>query len=238
MATAHPQPRAGRLRPALAAFGTRVQRVVAAAVSRPTTWILFVGTLWAIPLGRSLTRDLPAPPAMLGQLPAFELTTENGETLTPMSARGRMWIVQFATLDAVQDDTAWVAAHLRLQHRLRFMSDSARILTVTVDPEHDTRERLAAFSLMHRVNPAQWTMATGRTADLHAALSDELRQQRAEVPADATLATTGYFVLIDPDLRVRGYYPPDQAGMDALIADCGLIANLYEPAETPAEIAS
>ncbi len=44
---------------------------------------------------------------------------------------------------------------------------------------------------------------------------------------------TGYFLLVDPDLRVRGFYPPNQDGIDRMVVDCGLVANFYQPAQPP-----
>lgn len=231
-AAAHPF-RLG-VRSRLAASGAGVQRGVSAAVRRPWVWVVCVGALWALPLGRSLTRALPAQPAVLaGDVPAFSLSTENNTPLTTADLRGRMWIVRFAVWDSVEGDGDWSDTHLRLQHRLRNMGDSARLLTVTTDPDHDTADRLYRYARAHYANPYQWTFATGPSGDLHDALSAVLRREHPELLADSTLADSHYFVLLDPETRIRGFYPPDEVGVEHLIADCGLIANLYEPARAP-----
>lgn len=222
-----------RLHPRLTAGGAAVQATVAAAVSRPLTWVLFVGLMFGLPLGKSVTRTLPLPPPVLGQVPPFALVTDKGETWHADRFRGRVWVAGFMTLDRLAQDNRHTALLGQIQHRFRNMGDSAQILSISIAPATDTPARLMAYAQAQHANPFIWHFVSGPTADLHETLSTQAREHRPELIEGVSLADSGYFVLVDPDLRVRGFYPPTPEGLDALVLDCALVANLYIPAAAP-----
>ncbi len=226
-------PRRRRRRAAVAKLGARVQRTAAGALARPLTWVLFVGFMFAVPLTKTFGRELPPPPPVLGTVPAFALTNEHGEARQEQHLRGRVWIGEFMTLDQHERDHHRAQLLGEIQHRMRNMGGSAKILSISVAPASDTPLRLLAYATQQHANPYVWNFCTGETAALHDALSRLLREQHDDLLPGAMLADTGYFVLVDADLRVRGFYPPTPAGLDALIFNCGLVANLYRPAAQP-----
>lgn len=194
--------------------------------------------MFALPMGRAMTRTLPPQPPVLTTVPAFTLTNENGDTRAAEQLRGRIWIAEFMALDRLPSDGARAILVGDVQHRLRNMGQSAQIMSISVAPEVDTPARLYDYARAHHANPYVWNFFTGASAELHEALSALNREQDATLLAGSTLVDNGYFVLVDPDLHVRGFYPPTPDGIDALILDCAIVANLYRPPQPSEGIAS
>jgi len=217
------------LPPRLSIALLRTQALAAALVSRPIVWALFVGTMFALPLAKAFTRELPLPPPVLSDLPAFTLTQEGGTAFGSEMLRGHVWVAEFGRYGQDSEREARTDRLLHIQHRMRNMGETGRIVSVSVDPERDTPTQLRNYATEHNANPYMWVFLTGETAPLHEALSAGLRAHVSGLLPTSTVADSGYLVLVDPDLRVRGYYPPTADGVDRLVLDMGLIANLYEP---------
>ncbi|HET6146457.1 MAG TPA: SCO family protein, partial [Polyangia bacterium] len=60
-------------------------------VTHPLFWIAAVGLLFGVPLGRSVLRRAPTPPATLGSVPDFTLTDQTGHPFGTQDLRGRVW---------------------------------------------------------------------------------------------------------------------------------------------------
>jgi protein SCO1/2 len=145
----------------------------------------------------------------------FELVDHEGNTLDERALAGR-WHLVFAGFTHCPDicpTTLTMLAELRL----RLAGAGPQILFVSVDPERDTPGRLTAY--LRHFDPG-FTGATGSPAAI-AAFTRELGLAQVKVPgvgADYTVDHSAALVLIDPQVRVAGYFqaPHD---VEALAAD-------------------
>ncbi len=108
--------------------------------------------------------------------------------------------------------------------------DAIRFLSFSVNPEHDTPPVLAAFAARFAADPARWKFLTGPPAALKAAAEQGFRiaVNRGAALADGTPNITHgtHFVLLDRQLRIRGYYDSDEAArLDQLAADAAALAR-------------
>jgi protein SCO1/2 len=99
-----------------------------------------------------------------------------------------------------------------------------------VDPEHDTPAVLAAFAARYRADPARWKFLTGPPAAVRAAVEQGFRiaVERGAALADGApnIVHGTHFVLLDRELRIRGYYDSDDAArLDQLAADAARLAR-------------
>src|SRR6266849_6616224 len=73
-------------------LGSRVQARLAALVSRPLFWSLFIALGLGIPIVRALRVALPRPLPVLSAVPEFHLTDQNGEPFGSQQLRGKVWV--------------------------------------------------------------------------------------------------------------------------------------------------
>src|SRR6185503_16081485 len=70
-------------------------------VGRPWFWALVIGSLFSLPLIRTLLRPPPKFPPVRGTVPAFTLTRESGKPFGEKDLANKVWVVsRFSDDDA------------------------------------------------------------------------------------------------------------------------------------------
>jgi cytochrome oxidase Cu insertion factor (SCO1/SenC/PrrC family) len=196
--------------------GRRLQACVAKLVGSRLFWVLFVGTLFGLPLGRSLARTLPPAPSVLGQIEPFELEDQYGYPVSDTSLRGKMWVLAFASASG-QAGTSFDEQR-DVVYRTRNLGAAFRMITVTTKPEEDTREVRRAAVEKHSSSSQLWAFLGGSRVQVERATA------AAIAPLSATEAGEQLF-LFDRRGRLRGVYSPDKIGLDRLMQDLSYVAN-------------
>jgi protein SCO1/2 len=104
------------------------------------------------------------------------------------------------------------------------------LLSVSVDPEHDTPAVLREFASRYGADPARWRFLTGEAGAVERAVEEGFKLEvarRGETP-DGTpdIVHDLHFVLIDRQLRIRGYYDSDvPERLDDLVRDAQRLAH-------------
>jgi protein SCO1/2 len=102
---------------------------------------------------------------------------------------------------------------------------NVQIFSFTVDPETDSVSQMKKYASEHAYTPGKWHFLTGEKADLYALARKSffvLKPAEAQNLGDAgsDFIHTNNFVLIDPQLRIRGYYDgTSQKEVNQLISD-------------------
>lgn len=153
--------------------------------------------------------DLP----VLGTVPAFTLTAGDGRTVSADALRGQVWIADFIFTRCPGQCPVLTANMAKLQTALP--ADAAgvvRLVSFSVDPAHDTPEALRAYAERFGADGARWTFLTGDREALYTLIRDGFHLAIDEEPGSTEMIThSDRFILVDRDLRIRGYYD----GMDA-----------------------
>jgi protein SCO1 len=160
----------------------------------------------AVANGRSVARNIrptgspdvaiPAPPEKLAigsSLPDFQLTDQHGLTLRPADLRGKVVAIDFIyTRCPLPDVCPRLSANFALlQRRFRDLAgDSLVLLTVTVDPEFDTPEVLAAYAHRWAAGPG-WRFLTGDVAALAASLGEVYWTDEGSIGHNSTTTIIG-----------------------------------------------
>jgi len=193
-----------------------------ALLARIGAFILLCGAAFGLgQLARtgSDSGDLPS----VFPVPAFELTDQDGHPFGSQQLRGRVWIASFLFTSCSQACPILAAQLANLRTRLAQHGDRVHVVSVTVDPEVDTPERLREFA-GHYGGTAGWTLLTGAPEDVRATTQraffqpDATRHEIETAPGYDLLHGTGV-LLIDRDGRCRGLYPTDGEGLDRLVVD-------------------
>lgn len=182
-------------------------------------WAFFAGIV-LLTLIRPLLRFDPAPPPVLGELPAYSLVDPGGAEFGSEQLAGRVYVANFFFTSCASICPPMMRAVKTLQDRLRAEGiDGVRIVSVTVDPETDTPGRLAEYGAALGVDPARWTLLTGERDEIRVLAVEGFKTamgEREEVAEGGLfdIAHAGKLVLIDRRGRIRGYFDYDALGLD------------------------
>lgn len=166
---------------------------------------------------------------VLGTVPDFAFTDQTGAPVRSADLRGHVHIANFIFTRCPTVCPTTTLKMQRMGERLAGQ-DAIRFLSFSVDPEHDTPPVLAAFAARFHAEPARWKFLTGPPAAVKAAAEQGFRiaVDRGAALADGTPTITHgtHFVLLDRQLRIRGYYDSDEAArLDQLAADAAALAR-------------
>lgn len=184
--------------------------------SRSRTWALSLLAVLAAGLtvaafARALVRH-EAPPVM-GRLPPFALVEAGGRRVTDADLRGRPWVANFIFTRCAG---ACPAMTTRLATLRADAPADVRLVSITVDPAHDTPEVLGRYARRAGAGP-DWLFLTGSRDDLYRLAIDGFKLGVQEVAledqsgGDGPFVHSSHFVLVDGAGRVRGYYDSTEA---------------------------
>jgi protein SCO1/2 len=100
-----------------------------------------------------------------------------------------------------------------------------RFVSISVDPEYDTPEVLAAYGARFEADPERWQFLTGPLQELERTVVKGFKVHRGDPEPSATDPTLveimhgEHFVLVDAQGAIRGYYRSDASGLKELEAD-------------------
>jgi protein SCO1/2 len=175
---------------------------------RRMLWGLLVAVLLAVVAAAALQRlQRPEPPPVLGQVPAFSLTNRDGRAVGLADLAGAPWVADFIFTRCPASCPVMTARMARLNRELP-ADLGVRMVSITVDPDHDTPQVLRKYAASFQA-PDRWLFLTGNKEALFR-LSKEGFKLGVEVNTrtesiEPILHSTR-FVLVDGLGRIRGYY--------------------------------
>src|SRR5215475_7419843 len=156
-------------------------------------------------------RELPE----LGEVPQFHLTAQTGQPFDSKILDGHVWVADFIYTTCT-GPCPMMSSHMRRLETQTAETPDVRLVSFTVDPEHDTPPVLAAYAKHFLAVPPRWWFLTGETAKLNDVGLKSFHLNG--VDGSATHSTR--FALVDRKMRIRGYYTTgDDAFMPKLIHD-------------------
>jgi len=214
--------------------------VAETSVSTPTpgrlrlspAWLLFAALALAIPIAPMLGSRRPPALPQLGELPQFSLTDQRGHSFGRDDLRGRVWVADFVF-------TSCADACPRLTRQMRSLQDRLDphgrigLLSISVDPERDTPDRLRQYGETYGAREDLWRFLTGSPTEVERTVvkgfkiamakvpaAPAARQSEDELRAEAIDILHGdRLVLVDSAARIRGYYVADDAGTAKVLRD-------------------
>ena len=142
-------------------------------------------------------RPLP----VLGQIPAFHLTAQDGRPFDSRSLAGKIWVADFIFTNCPGPCPMMSSRMRQVQAATADLADM-RLVSFTVDPAHDTPPVLAAYSKHFLAEPGRWFFLTGEQSRLN-----DLGLHAFHLNAvDESLDHSTRFALVDRRGQVRGYY--------------------------------
>jgi protein SCO1/2 len=146
-----------------------------------------------------------------GELGRFSFTSSAGTTFSDGDLKNKVTIYACFFTCCTEQCPALSGAVARLQHDLADLPD-VRLVSITVDPEHDSPEKLRAYSETFGARPDRWLFLTGDRADVERFVIKQLKQGLdRNTSKDATPGNkfdhSDRLTLVDRAGRVRGWFP-------------------------------
>ena len=193
----------------------------------PWFWSIFLSLSFGLPLVRSLMRKLPDDPPVLFKIPDFKLVDEEGATFDSHNLDGKFYVASFMFTTCKSVCPRILRKLQIVQKRLRGLGDHVRILSFSVDPETDTPELLFKKARSLEANPYIWKFLTGPKEEIKNLLVKGFKVPMGEKTATSLMdvAHSQKLVLVDNMGMVRGYYSIEDADINKLVVDTGILAN-------------
>lgn len=154
----------------------------------------------------------------------FEFLNQYGEKTGLREVKGKVFVAEyfFTTCGTI---CPVMNAQMQRVQKAFAGNDKVRILSFTVDPEVDSVAQMKAYAEGHGAVKGQWHFLTGDKEELYSVARKSffvLKPAEAENLGDAgsDFIHTNNFVLVDQQLRIRGYYDgTNPKEVDQLIKD-------------------
>jgi protein SCO1/2 len=165
-----------------------------------------------------------------GTIQPFTLVDERGQPFSDEAMRGKISIVSFifTRCDTICPVTAMKLE--RIQEKTFDRGREIKLVSFTVDPKHDTPDKLAAFAKMYRADPERWRFVTGAHDAVYQVVEGSFMTSMMRMPDKPSgvpdIAHGGYFMLVDKALHIRGIYDSDRVHqLDELMSDARYLAR-------------
>lgn len=155
--------------------------------------------------------ETPAANSLLDEKPIpvepFTLTDTAGEAFDSKELEGKVWVASFFF-------SSCPGPCLNLNRRIAGLRDKVpsevRFVSISVDPENDTPEKLAAYAQSFRNSPDGWRFLTGDRDNIHQIAANFKVTAGEKAGGEHSITHTFRLMLVDQQGNIRGYY----SGMD------------------------
>lgn len=160
----------------------------------------------------------------------FAFLNQNGDTVSREDIKGKVFVAEYFFTTCGTICPKMTAQMTRVQKRFKG-NDAFKILSFTVYPEIDTVEVMKAYAEKHNAINGQWHFLTGEKDDLYYLARNSffvLKPAEAANLGDAgsDFIHTNNFVLVDQELRIRGYYDGTNiTEVNELMEDAEILLN-------------
>ena len=164
-----------------------------------------------------------------GAVPPFSFTERDGRRISLSDLTGKVWIVNFIYTNCPDTCPVQSAQMRQIQEDFKNEKD-LRLVSITVDPTHDTPEVLSEYARRFSADPTRWFFLTGDKEAIYKFAETGFRLGAVEIPHEkkpesgATHTHSPRFVLVDREAQIRGYYvSTDAEAMKRLRRDLNIL---------------
>ncbi|HTJ83556.1 MAG TPA: SCO family protein [Polyangiaceae bacterium] len=146
-------------------------------------------------------------------LPDFDLVDQKGRKVKRADLAGKVWVTDFifttcgSICPKLTQTMSAVAADVT--------DPGVRFVSITVDPENDTPEKLDAYATKYGADPSRWIFLTGEPREVEQTILKGFRVALGK-SAGGEIFHAERFVVVDKKGTVRGIYDANDAGIAEL----------------------
>lgn len=190
--------------------------------------MLLLTCMALVPVGRTLAGSSHPAPDLHIALPEFDLVDSRGGAASLEAMRGKVWVASFVFTSCPSVCPKLMQRMAQIQEDTDDLGGRLHLVTITVDPENDTPERLAAYGERFGADPARWKLWTGPVDQITGAVVDGFKimmGKQETSPGIFEVVHGERFVLVDQAGNIRGFYEANDGGIDELIADARAVLD-------------
>jgi protein SCO1/2 len=178
--------------------------------------VMALMTVGAVILPTLGLRASQQPLEVYGAMPPFTLRDQTGAEVTEDVLRGHVVIASFIFTRCPTVCPLITMKMRRVQDRTEYAADQIKLVSFSVDPAYDTPEVLAAFAAGHGADPGRWRFLTGDAKTIQRIVAEGMMLALDVMPGALpngapNVVHSEHFVLLDPELRIRGFYDSSDA---------------------------
>jgi protein SCO1/2 len=152
-------------------------------------------------------------------VPEFTMTDSAGHVFHSAELKGRVWVADFIYTNCPAECPMMTS---KMRNFSKQVDASVRLVSISVDPDHDTPAALKAFASHYGGATPQWSFLTGTPETVHLLAWSTFHV--GDVIGKIQHSTK--FALVDQRGFIRGYYSSfDPEGMQALLRDAEALSQ-------------
>ena len=156
----------------------------------------------------------------LGLVPDFTLTERSGRSVKKSDLLGSYWVASFIFTRCATTCPVAVAQLAKLQTML---PEAVRLVSFSVDPEHDSPAVLSAYAQQAGAGLDRWLFLTGEKELVYRCIREGFHlavEENSDAQDGGQVTHSPRFALVDPKGRIRGYYESSNpSDMSRLVKD-------------------
>jgi len=161
-------------------------------------------------------------------VPPFSFINQDGKIITDKDIDGKIYVANFffATCPTVCPK---MTDQLHRVQEVFKDNDDVKILSHTVNPEHDTVEVLKEYAKLHDANSKQWWFLTGNKDSIYTIAGDGYMVQAAQGKTADDFFHSQELILVDKEKHIRAIRDGlDQSDVDTLIDEIKVLIHEYK----------
>lgn len=146
----------------------------------------------------------------LSRVPDFSLLNEDGQSFGTQELKGAPYLAAFMFTRCPTICPELTARMRQIRSAVLAAGAKLQLVSISVDPEHDTPEVLLTYAKKHQADQLDWAFLTGDYKTI-AETSEQgfkvgLSGKADEAKPDLGITHGSHLVLVDADGNIRGYF--------------------------------
>lgn len=163
---------------------------------------VFITWMRSEPVFQMRSKTLPA----YGRVGDFALTEASGKPVTLAELRGKVWIASFIFTHCGGSCPIMTHHLAKVQGQLP-ARDDMKLVSISVDPKHDTPAVLTKYAAENGADRSRWWFLTGEENAIQKLARETFKLAvDAGGTAEEPIVHSSKFVLVDRNGVIRGYY--------------------------------
>ncbi|WP_226530528.1 SCO family protein [Metabacillus niabensis] len=155
------------------------------------------------------------------EVQSFSYTNQNNDPLSLDDLKGTVWVANFIFTNCETVCPPMTAHMSELQQKMKSEGVNARIISFSVDPEHDTPEKINEFTAPYSISFENWDFLTGYSQKEIEEFARESFKTIVQKPknSDQVLHGTSFYVVDQNGVVMKDYNGVENPPYDQMIKD-------------------
>ncbi|MFD2514290.1 SCO family protein [Pontibacter locisalis] len=165
---------------------------------------------------------------VFNRVPDFKLTSQQGETISQSEDLSDViYVADFFFARCTSICKKMSSQLSRVQEAYK-NNPSVKLVSITVNPEHDSVAVLQNYAAQYGADPEKWMLLTGPKDEIYSLAQQGFYLPVQKVEGQDDFIHSEKFMLVDKEQRVRGIYDgTDPKDVDRLIIEINVLLDEY-----------